>query len=329
LCNVACSIDPAYAKRLAKTVGEAEPQKHKTRLGGWPVSRPSRGQIRFYRHCRKDGKQGIPRTAARLLNTLLGLALQFGRVYPSLLGIARLACVCKQTVVSCLTLLELYGFVIIQRRIKRGRTPRGTKVVQDTNAYTIQEPKGLGALAVSVLGRRSTPVPSLSRDAPMRRIGPARQVAMRISVRQICVFGRIVAARIVAARLTRAARQVPCQASAGVVDGMTSARPVGAPSDFAGRQRRARLIEGGLRSKGRTPAHYPTMTGRIRSGQACDKADALRHGRRGAEQRGARRDQPDKAYDQRFHDASPSLAVDPQNFVHRPIRPYIDAPSNG
>jgi RNA polymerase-binding transcription factor DksA len=51
-----------------------------------------------YRHCRDKGKQGIPRTVARVLKCLLNLALRFGEVRPSLDGIARLACVCKQTV---------------------------------------------------------------------------------------------------------------------------------------------------------------------------------------------------------------------------------------
>ncbi|WP_040620583.1 hypothetical protein [Rhodovulum sp. PH10] len=108
-----------------------------------------------YRHSRKKGKQGIPRTAARVLKALLGLAMRHGRVYPSLLGLAQLACVCKQTVVECLKLLELYGFVVVHRRCKRIRTPLGFKVVQDTNAYTVQEPRGLGALALSVFQRAS------------------------------------------------------------------------------------------------------------------------------------------------------------------------------
>jgi hypothetical protein len=81
----------------------------------------------------------------------LNLALHYGEVRPSLDGIKRLACVCKLTVVNCLKLLEFYGFVLVHRRIKRIRTALGFKVVQDTNAYTIQEPKGLGALAAQHL----------------------------------------------------------------------------------------------------------------------------------------------------------------------------------
>ncbi|MGH6842433.1 MAG: hypothetical protein ACREDV_10140 [Methylocella sp.] len=108
-----------------------------------------------YRHCREKGKQGVPRTVARVLKCLLNLAIRYGEVRPSLVGIARLACVCKQTVVNCLKLLELYGFVIVHRRIKRIRTALGVKAVQDTNAYTIKEPKGFGAVAVAIFKRAS------------------------------------------------------------------------------------------------------------------------------------------------------------------------------
>ena len=107
-----------------------------------------------YRSCREKGKQGIPRTVARVLKALLNLALQYGEVRPSLEGIKRLACVCKQTVVNCLKLLSRYGFVIVHRRI-RIRTALGFKVVQDTNAYTIQEPQGLGAIALRMFRQTS------------------------------------------------------------------------------------------------------------------------------------------------------------------------------
>ncbi len=108
-----------------------------------------------YRTCREAGKQGIPRTVAKVLKALLNLALQYGEVRPSLEGIKRLACVCKQTVVNCIKLLSLYGFVIVHRRIKRIQTPLGVKVVQDTNAYTIQEPQGLGAIALRMFRQAS------------------------------------------------------------------------------------------------------------------------------------------------------------------------------
>ena len=108
-----------------------------------------------YRTGRDKGKQGIPRTVGRVLKALLNLALQYGEVRPSLEGIKRLACVCKQTVVNCLKVLSFYGFVIVHRRIRRIRTPLGFKVVQDTNAYTLQEPRGIGALAVRAFRQAS------------------------------------------------------------------------------------------------------------------------------------------------------------------------------
>jgi hypothetical protein len=92
---------------------------------------------------------------ARVLKALLNLALQYGEVRPSLVGIARLACACKQTVVNCLKVLALYGFVIVHRRIKRIRTALGFKVVQDTNAYTIEEPQGLGAIGLRMFRQAS------------------------------------------------------------------------------------------------------------------------------------------------------------------------------
>ena len=125
-----------------------------------------------YRHCRDKGKQGIPRTVARVLKCLLNLALHYGEVRPSLDGIKRLACVCKQTVVNCLKVLTLYGLVIVHRRIKRIRTALGFKVVQDTNAYTLQEPTGLGALAASIFKRASE---SMARLAVERRRGSATE----------------------------------------------------------------------------------------------------------------------------------------------------------
>ena len=131
-----------------------------------------------YRNCRDKGKQGIPRTVARVLKCLLNLALHYGEVRPSLDGIKRLACVCKQTVVNCLKVLTLYGLVIVHRRIKRIRTALGFKVVQDTNAYTIQEPKGLGALAANIFKRASESrkwSASSTEIHPIKRTGPSSQ----------------------------------------------------------------------------------------------------------------------------------------------------------
>ena len=100
------------------------------------------------------------------------------RVWPSLDGIKRLACVCKQTVVNCLKVLTLYGFVLVHRRIKRIRTALGFKVVQDTNAYTLQEAKGLGQLAASIFKRPSESrkwAASSTEVHPIKRTGPSSQ----------------------------------------------------------------------------------------------------------------------------------------------------------
>ena len=131
-----------------------------------------------YRHCREKGKQGIPRTVARVLKALLNLAIKYREVRPSLDGIKTLACVCKQTVVNCLKVLEFYGFVIVHRRIKRIRTALGFKVVQDTNAYTIQEPQGLGAMAASIFKRTSESrkwSASSTEIHSIKRVGPSSQ----------------------------------------------------------------------------------------------------------------------------------------------------------
>ena len=100
-------------------------------------------------------------------------------MWPSLDGIKRLACVCKQTVVNCLKVLTLYGLVIVHRRIKRIRTALGFKVVQDTNAYTLQEPKGLGALAANIFKRASESKKcsaSSTEIHPIKRTGPSSQL---------------------------------------------------------------------------------------------------------------------------------------------------------
>jgi hypothetical protein len=65
---------------------------------------------------------------ARVLKCLLNLALHYGEVRPSLDGIKRLACVCKQTVVNCLKVLTLYGLVNGAKFTTLGRTGRGLRV---------------------------------------------------------------------------------------------------------------------------------------------------------------------------------------------------------
>ena len=127
-----------------------------------------------YWACRKSGKQGLQRTAARVLKALLSLAWKYGKACPSLDRLAHMAGVCKQTVVNCLKTLEFYGFIVRHRRIKRIPTPLGSKVVQDTNAYTIQEAQGPGALAAAVFRRTSESKkcsPSSTESLPSKSAG--------------------------------------------------------------------------------------------------------------------------------------------------------------
>ncbi len=88
---------------------------------------------------REKGKHGLARSVRPVLEALLGLAVKYGAVRPSLEGLARMACVSKQTVINALDALQLWGFVVVHRRIRRVRTPLGFKVVQDTNAYAVRE----------------------------------------------------------------------------------------------------------------------------------------------------------------------------------------------
>src|SRR5262249_19427885 len=66
----------------------------------------------------------ITRTAESVFGALLYLVEKYGRVFPSLEGLAHLAMCCKQSVVTALDDLERLGFVTRPRRIRRIKTPR-------------------------------------------------------------------------------------------------------------------------------------------------------------------------------------------------------------
>jgi hypothetical protein len=109
-----------------------------------------------YRTGRRKGSHGVSRCVGRVLKALLGLALRYeGEVRPSLVGLARIACVSKQAAVDAIKVLELYGFIDKTRRIQHIMTPFGPKVVQACNAYDVHEPRGLGAVASQMWGFRS------------------------------------------------------------------------------------------------------------------------------------------------------------------------------
>ena len=72
------------------------------------------------------------------------------RVFPSLDTIARMALVCKRTVLNAIAWLALYGFLDRLRRIVRATGLLGPRVRQTSNAHALRFPKGLGGLAVNV-----------------------------------------------------------------------------------------------------------------------------------------------------------------------------------
>jgi hypothetical protein len=103
---------------------------------------------------RRTHPASITRTAEAVFEALMYLTEKYGKVFPSLEGLAHLARCCKQSVVTALDDLELLGFVTRIRRIRRVQTPLGFKVVQITNAYCVHEPtRGLGLLASALFGK--------------------------------------------------------------------------------------------------------------------------------------------------------------------------------
>ena len=95
----------------------------------------------------------VQRTTIDVFDALCSLAKKHGRVFPSLEGLAWLAKCHRNTVLAALKQLEFFGFVAVHRRIKRIRTELGFRTVQDTNAYTIQEPNTWGQKALALFTR--------------------------------------------------------------------------------------------------------------------------------------------------------------------------------
>jgi hypothetical protein len=88
------------------------------------------------------------RTAEAVFEALMYLTEKYGRVFPSLEGLAHLARCCRQSVVTALDDLELLGFVTRIRRVRRVEAPLGFRVEQVTNAYRVHEPaRGVGLWA--------------------------------------------------------------------------------------------------------------------------------------------------------------------------------------
>jgi len=98
----------------------------------------------------------ITRTAESVFEALLYLTEKYGRVFPSLEGLAYLAMCCKQSVVTALAELERLGFLTRIRRIRRISTPLGFTTRQITNAYRVHEPaRGLGLIAMTLFTTES------------------------------------------------------------------------------------------------------------------------------------------------------------------------------
>jgi hypothetical protein len=98
----------------------------------------------------------ITRTAESVFGALMYLTEKYGRVFPSLEGLAHLAMCCKQSVVTAPDDLERLGFVTRIRRIRQVQTPLGFITRQITNAYRMHEPgRGLGLLATLVFATES------------------------------------------------------------------------------------------------------------------------------------------------------------------------------
>jgi hypothetical protein len=98
----------------------------------------------------------ITRTAESVFGALLYLTEKYGRVFPSLKGLAHLAMCCPQSVVTAIADLERLGFVTRIRRIRQIKTPLGFTTRQITNAYRVHEPaRGLGLLATLVFATES------------------------------------------------------------------------------------------------------------------------------------------------------------------------------
>jgi hypothetical protein len=112
----------------------------------------------------------ITRTAESVFGALLYLTEKYGRVFPSLEGLAHLAMCCKQSVVTALADLERLGFITRIRRIRRIMTPLGFTTRQITNAYRVHEPaRGLGLIASTLFATESNYwTPSASKFYSMR-----------------------------------------------------------------------------------------------------------------------------------------------------------------
>jgi hypothetical protein len=98
----------------------------------------------------------ITRTAESVFGALMYLTEKYGRVFPSLEGLAHLSMCCRQSVVTAIADLERLGFITRIRRIRQIMTSLGFTTRQITNAYKLHEPtRGLGLLANALFATES------------------------------------------------------------------------------------------------------------------------------------------------------------------------------
>jgi hypothetical protein len=103
-------------------------------------------------------KRTMPASVLPVLKALVRLTVKHnGRVFPSLEGLAYVSGCSRATCMAAVKLLETWGFLRIVRRCKRVLTRVGTRLVQDTSVYELQEPQGLAAMAARIFGLDTGP----------------------------------------------------------------------------------------------------------------------------------------------------------------------------
>jgi Helix-turn-helix domain len=156
------AIEAEYAKRLQDGPDFchyrahsdfSDPHGHELDKGGKQAMLTAFDQVRawLYRNQRKPHGQAVSRVYREVLSVLLSFAVKYGRVFPSIATIAKLACCSERTVGRALIWLRMFGFLSWQRRIKRVPGQLGTIVRQTSNAYRLAL-SGLAAIGAGILG---------------------------------------------------------------------------------------------------------------------------------------------------------------------------------
>lgn len=148
---------PDFA-RIHRGSDFAEPPRRPFNAGeAREIMRQARSIERGTYASREKGQHGgaIGKSALRVLEVLLFVVWPTARrgIYPSLAHLAAKCELSVRTLQTCLAVLKLMGFLDILRRMKRVQTELGTLVQQDTNAYTLHLPTGLGAIGAALFGK--------------------------------------------------------------------------------------------------------------------------------------------------------------------------------